>query len=238
MTLANSNIKTKVKKCKGTGKAKGFGCGEEIIPFDMNSYKFGLITGNHKCWLEWLGTKEGEKYLKSIGIKAEKKVKTKAKIELREKKKKLLTTSDLKKKLQPLVNKIARLIDTEKGCISCNHGWEGLPFRRKADGGHYTSVGSNESLRFNLFNIYKQCSICNTHLSGNEANYLKGLKRVYGESHAEYVNIELNKLYPLMQWSMMEIEFAIKEARTIIRDIESGKDYTRIEVNQRLKLYL
>lgn len=229
MNITNSNINSKNKPCKGVGYAIGFGCGESAL-----KRKYGLCKN---CYSKWLFLPENEEFKKKFFSLNKKKVDKDKKEFAKEKKKKLITTQDLKRKLQPLVNKIARLIDAEKGCISCNHGWEELPFRRKADAGHYTSVGSNESLRFNLFNIHKQCSICNTYLSGNQSKYIKGLKRVYGDDYAEYVDTELNKLFPLMKWSMIEIENAIKEARAVIKEIEIGKDYTRKEVNDKLGLY-
>ena len=52
--------------------------------------------------------------------------------------------------IQPIINEIARLIDYGHGCI-CTGSKNG-----KMNAGHYISVGSNDTLRFHLENIWLQ----------------------------------------------------------------------------------
>ena len=60
-------MKNKSKKCKGTGKAIGHGCGE----FSYNR-KFGLCMPCYRVWL--VTTEEGKEYIKKNTIRAKRKV--------------------------------------------------------------------------------------------------------------------------------------------------------------------
>ncbi len=81
------------------------------------------------------------------------------------------------KKTQDKCNEYIRLRDAEKVCISC-----GTSSNVKYDAGHYISAGASAALRFNEFNIHKQCSsYCNVHNSSNTVRYRQALVRLYGE---------------------------------------------------------
>ena len=149
-------------------------------------------------------------------------------------KEKLKTLSDWKKDLEVLVNGIVRLIDNEQSCISCPPT---TPIQ-KGFAGHFHSVGSNDSLRFNLFNIFRQCYSCNGNKGGAPIQYLAGLVRLYGEEYANYVHYDIVRLYPSIHLSVPEIKGAITVCRGIIRELEN-KNYvydaeTRISLR---KLY-
>jgi hypothetical protein len=97
------------------------------------------------------------------------------KADTRERKQKLKTKSDYLKEAQAAFNAYVRARDKDDACISCGNyvlddqiggGW---------DAGHYRSTGSAPHLRFNLHNCHKQCVKCNRFLSGNVAEYRKGL---------------------------------------------------------------
>lgn len=222
-------IEPKAKKCKGTGKAKGFGCGKTTL-----YRKYGLCKD--ECYPDWLlNSINGRKVLEKATLTGKKKAEKAKARKHREQKRKIKTLSMLKAELQKEVNTIVRLIDEDKTCISCNHGIDG--FTRQAHAGHFKSVGSNDSLRFHLDNNHKQCSICNNHLSGNVLEYKKGLTERYGNDYAELVDVELQKKYPVMKFSRPELEEAITTSRAIIRKIKKGKDFTRKQVNEILKLY-
>ena len=94
----------------------------------------------------------------------------------------LKTKSDYEKDLQKEVNTIVRLIDKGFVCIST-----GKPLNDKFDAGHFYSRGANATLRFNLFNIYAQSVYANQYLSGDQTNFISGLRQHYGNEHAEYV---------------------------------------------------
>ena len=86
--------------------------------------------------------------------------------------------------LQALVNKYVRLRDCAQGCISCDKpsSWSG-----QWHASHYYSRGHSASLRFNLWNIHKGCSVCNSHLSGNIGEYTPGLIAKIGNDRYEFL---------------------------------------------------
>lgn len=81
------------------------------------------------------------------------------------------------KELQAVFNRWIRARDAELPCISCGRPatWQG-----QWDAGHYRSVGSNPSSRFDPLNVNKQCGPCNVHLSGNLISYRAGLVQKIG----------------------------------------------------------
>jgi hypothetical protein len=222
-------IHTHKKKCKGTGPALGYGCGNpEYL------HKYGLCTSCFKKWL--FNSHEGKNYLERIRIRAKKKVEKKIRTEHKKEKEKLRSKSYYEGKLQNEINTIVRLIDTDKGCISCEHGWTGKA-TRQFHAGHRKSVGSNATLRFNLFNIFKQCSICNNFKSANEREYDKGIVKHYGQDMLDYIE-SLPGLYPELHLSIDDLKEKIIIARQIKKDILNGNDYTRKEINDKLSIYL
>ena len=110
--------------------------------------------------------------------------------ETRERKKKLLTRSDYLKLAQAAFNAYIRFRDRDDACISCGNyiladqpggGW---------DCGHYRSVGSAPHLRFHLLNAAKQCVKCNRYLSGNVAEYRKGLIKKIGQDLVDTIEAD------------------------------------------------
>ena len=228
MNRLNSTIKNKKKKCKGTGRAVTFGCGESFVPF-----KFGLCR---QCYIDWLlKSPSGKDTLEKLTIKGKKKVNTEKKKKLMADKKAIKTPSELKKDLQKEVNTIVRLIDHDKGCISCEHGW-GKPWTRVKNAGHRLSVGGHASTRFHMFNIYLQCSICNTWKSSNALEYDKGLVIHYSQEELDRCN-SLEAKYPLIKLTKTELHEKIIIAKRIVKLIKSGVVYTRDMVNKELGIY-
>jgi hypothetical protein len=221
-------IKPKIKLCKGTGKAIGNGCGMPEIP-----HKFGLCLSCFKKWV--FNTPEGELFLKSTQIRAKNDVKMQNRKEQAVKKEESRNKTYFEKQLETEVNAIVRLIDSEKGCISCLHGWE-TNFTRQAHAGHRLSIGSNATLRFNVFNIFKQCSICNNHKHANDREYDKGLIKHYGIEMLDYI-LQLPAQYPSLHLSKDELKESIQKARMIKKNILEGIDYTREEINQKIGIY-
>jgi hypothetical protein len=86
--------------------------------------------------------------------------------------------------LQAVVNQYVRLRDINDGCISCDKpsNWHG-----QFHCGHYYSRGHSSSLRFNLWNMHKQCSVCNNHLSGNIGEYTPRLIEKIGVDRFNYL---------------------------------------------------
>jgi hypothetical protein len=80
-------------------------------------------------------------------------------------------------KAQKMCNKYILARDRDKPCISC-----GNTNNVKYDAGHYLSRGHTAALRFNEFNIHKQCSAyCNQNNSGQAIRYRQALVNLYGE---------------------------------------------------------
>jgi hypothetical protein len=100
---------------------------------------------------------------------------------------KLKSKADYAREAQTEFNKFIRLRDADKPCISCGKHHTG-----QYHAGHYLSVGARPELRFEEQNVYKQCSVCNNHLSGNIVMYRMALVKQFGlqlvdwlESHHE-----------------------------------------------------
>lgn len=80
-------------------------------------------------------------------------------------------------KAQKICNQYILLRDKGKPCISCGNGND-----VKYDAGHYLSRGHSAALRFNEFNIHRQCSAyCNVNNSGQSIRYRQALVNLYGE---------------------------------------------------------
>ncbi|HWT68112.1 MAG TPA: recombination protein NinG [Pseudomonas sp.] len=97
--------------------------------------------------------------------------------EIKVRKEKLKTRADHLKDTQRAFNAWVRLRDAKLPCVSCGRHHQG-----KYDAGHYRTVGSNPALRFEPLNCHRQCSPCNTRLSGNIVNYrIELVKRIGAE---------------------------------------------------------
>jgi hypothetical protein len=136
----------------------------------------------------------------------------------------LKTLSDYRKELEQKINLIVRLIDLNQPCISCGR------VANKPFAGHYHSVGSNESLRFNLFNIFLQCFSCNGFKGGMLLDYGKGLRNIYGNEIKEYCEFTIVSEYKAVKLNQDEIVEATKKASEIVKQlIKADKDYTATE---------
>lgn len=98
----------------------------------------------------------------------------------REMKKKLITPSEHRKKLQTIFNRYIRLRDYGQNCISCEK-----PLGEKYHAGHLYSVGRFPELRFDEQNVHGQCHWCNIHLHGNGVLYRIGLLKKIGKEELE-----------------------------------------------------
>ena len=97
-------------------------------------------------------------------------------------KEKLKTKSDHAREAQQAFNAWVRERDADQPCISCGRHHQG-----QYHAGHYRSVGSAPELRFNVFNVNKQCVPCNVYLSSNAIDYRIGLIDKYGHEIVEAI---------------------------------------------------
>lgn len=101
---------------------------------------------------------------------------------LRERKVALKPRSKWLQEAQAAYNGWVRERDACLPCPSCRRNHEG-----QWHAGHYRSVGAMPSLRFNAYNVHRQCSACNSHLSGNLLEYRLGLIERIGQERVEWL---------------------------------------------------
>lgn len=142
----------------------------------------------------------------------------------------LKTLSEWKADLQRLINWIVRKIDEDKPCIARPNS-NGL-----MTAGHLYSVGSYPALRYHLWNIHKQSTHSNSHLSGDTSAYRQGIIIRYGESKLEYID-SLRAKYPVLKLSIPEIKDKIVMAKHIKSRLNKGEIITRDEINNELSIY-
>ena len=94
----------------------------------------------------------------------------------------LKSRADWAKEAQAAFNRWVRLRDAEKPCISCGRHHNG-----QYHAGHFLSRGARPELAYEPMNCHKQCSPCNTHLSGNIALYRQSLVAKIGLKQVEWL---------------------------------------------------
>ena len=217
--------------CKGKGSAKGYGCNIEYRP--TSSLRKGLCN---KCWPIFLtDSPEGNEMLRKSIKNAKKGIEIQSKKETRQRKVELMTKHDHEKLLEAIINSIVRMIDIDRGCISCEHGWKDK-FTRQRHAGHRYSVKAFPAIRFNVFNIFKQCSICNNWLSGNETKYDKGILEHWGQEYLDKLE-EIKLKYQELHLSIPDLQQAMKNATEIKKQILKGKYFGREEINNSIGIY-
>jgi len=139
-----------------------------------------------------------------------------ARFDIKRLKEKNITHGDYEGMLQTEINTIVRLID--KGHVCMSHGKHG----KKINAGHYHSIGSNNSLRFNLENIWLQCESCNGYKGSNRSGYDKGLVETYGQTYFLRINQDIVREYPLVKMSIPELKEKIVIAREIVKELKAA----------------
>jgi len=231
--ISGRTFKDTSKPCKGLGIAKGHGCG---LPSKNRKNGLGISC----CYAKWLySTPEGLSKIKASTISVKKQTKKVEREKTKAAKEGLKTLSDYKKELQALINSMVRFIDRNCVCISSQK-----PLNEKYDAGHYYSVGSNDTIRFNLLNIYAQSVYSNRHLSGDLINFTSGLTAMYGIEHLERV-IGL-KMAPVIKLSIPEAKEKIKIAKSELSRLKAeNKSFfnsneriqERENINKKLSIY-
>lgn len=138
---------------------------------------------------------------------------------VRQMKAELRTHSDYVQILQKVFNEYIRLRDKDKPCISCGKPLEGV-----YHSGHFHSVGRCPELRFNEDNAHGQCVQCNTHLSGNLANYSNNLPKRIGWERYEELFAPRNP----EKLTIQEIKEKIIHYKNKIKDYEKNKSNINI----------
>lgn len=126
--------------------------------------------------------------------------------EIKVRKERLKSRADYLKDTQIAFNAWVRERDAMLPCVSCGRHHQG-----KYDAGHYRTVGSNPALRFEPLNCHRQCSPCNTRLSGNIVNYRIELVKRIGAEKVEWLEGPHEpKKYTIEELKAMTAEYRAK----------------------------
>lgn len=193
----------KAKRCKGTGIAKGYGCGK------MTAYRiYGL--GKMCCYADWLlNSENGKVKLQKATLKV-----TKPRLELEAKELEKKEKSKIKillNKAKTIVHSYIRERDIYKPCISCGCEWSDT-----FEAGHFFSAYKYPSIRFHLDNINGQCLQCNRYLDGNFDNYsLRLPERIGNERYENIINLAKKSKQNLHVWSSEELQSIITNVKLL-----------------------
>ena len=186
---------SKEKPCKGTGKAKGLGCGKLTF---HRIYGLGKMCGCYSDWL--LNSEQGKIKLAKATLKA-----TKPRLELEQAAKDRCNRSTLSKeivKTQMLVNAYVRQRDKGKPCISQNIG-----YLKNFDAGHLYSKNQYSAIRFDLDNIHGQSIYANRYLEGDFDNYLINLETRIGKEKLDALNEKAKQCKrEVKKWTIPELK--------------------------------
>lgn len=166
------------------------------------------VCGNVECAIAWSALER-----KKIELAAAKKDRK----ETTEKKLALKGLSYWEGRTERACNALVRARDPDV-CISC-----GTTQSPAFHAGHYKSVGSNSTLRFNLFNINKQCVQCNLHKGGNATNYRIGLIKKIGLEEVE----KLEVWHPPQKMTIEYCQQLESEFKQQLKEIKNGLPNTR-----------
>lgn len=152
----------------------------------------------------------------------------------------LKTKSDYERELQSEINAIVRLIDFSHPCIATQ------TMNGKMNAGHFLSVGSHPSVRFNLLNIWIQSEHSNSHKSGDSLRYRDGLEELYGKEFTDNLYSHLKQTEPI-KLSIEDLKEKKRIARVIISaykklnqwqiNSNSERMRLRLEFNRQLGIY-
>jgi hypothetical protein len=145
------------------------------------------------------------KYSAAQNKKKAKEVKEKVK----QVKESLKTKKDYIKILQIVFNKYIRKRDEKKGCISCS-----TKVAEEFHAGHYIPT-TYQYLRFNEYNVHKQCSKCNTHLRGNQVAYRENLIKKIGLERVLILEADRHKEFNL---SIEDLKYLIIKYKELAKD--------------------
>lgn len=203
-------ILNKPKPCKGTGKAKGYGCGSLEL---KRTYGLGYNCGCYSKWL--LNTKEGKEKIKRATLKA-----TKNRRELEQgikQKKERQSLSYLKTNVTAIVHQYIRARDKGKSCISC-----GIPYKSNFDAGHYFKAELYSSLKYHSDNIHGQCIRCNRPKDGNLSQYQINLpKRIGQDKYDELVKLADQEKKLNFKWDREELKKIKDKFKLLLKELKN-----------------
>ena len=222
-------MKLNSKKCKGTGRAAGFGCG------DMSSNrKYGLSLTGCKCYQNWLfSTDAGKEVLSKTTLQASKKVTKEKKKEkttaIREMQYSNKSIAKLIQEARIPFQKLIRMRDHGKPCVCCG-GHLGYNLGDR-DAGHFLKAELYTGLIFHPDNVHGQRKYCNDHLGGNEAEYSVNLPSRIGMDRFRYL-IENKARLRMYRWGREQLYEMKTHYLSELRKVEKGiKTIDQVDFN-------
>ena len=204
-------MKSKEKPCKGTGIAKGYGCGK------ITAHRvYGL--GKMCCYSNWLlNSENGKIKLSKITLKV-----SKPRLKFEEYKferKKTNNISQLIQSTKKVCHEYIRLRDKGNSCISC-----GTPWNQDFQAGHFYKAELFSSIKFNSLNIHGQCVQCNIRKEGNESQYRVNLPDRIGKHDFDKLNYlaSLEKKINF-KWDREKLIKIRKEYRNKLKELTKTK---------------
>ena len=183
----------KPKKCKNPA------CGISFPP-----QRLGQSVCSPKCGLA----------IKDVNqAKARKSLAQVERCQIKVRKEKLKSRADYLKDTQQAFNAWVRARDAALRCVSCGRHHQG-----KYEAGHYRTVGSNPALRFEPMNCHRQCSPCNTRLSGNIVNYRIELVKRIGAEAVEW----LEGPHEAKKYTVDELKAMTADYRAKTKELKKG----------------
>jgi hypothetical protein len=175
----------KLKKCKGTGKAKGHGCGEQMI-----LKRYALCSNCFRLWL--LNTPEGNEVLNKSTLRASKQVKQEKKRDIRKKKRELNDGNSMHL-ADTYFSRYIRIYHSHEGKCTCYTCGDIKPIK-EVDNGHYMKR-QHKNTRYHENNCRPQCKTCNGDIkhNGKQIEFREHLVNELGESQVLEVE-ELSRM--------------------------------------------
>ena len=210
------------KICKGTSKAKNFGCGEQL-PFSerngLKTYKakygLGLDCGCYQKWL--LNSDTGKEILSQTITKIKE-----PRIELEkafEENKKNKSLSYLIQNTVNICHEYIRLRDKYKPCISC-----GEPWHDDFQACHLYPAGKYSSLKFDEMNISGGCRGCNLFEEGNESGYRVGFIKRYSKGQLDLLDSKaLLEKKQGFKWDRIKLKEIQNYYKQKLKDLQNAK---------------
>lgn len=165
-------IEPKEKPCKGTGLAKGYGCGRKT---KHRVYGIGKMCGCYNDWL--LNSENGKIKIANAQLSAKAKVQ---KQQIRTTKEEKDNLKDWSAELQVKINWIVRMIDVGLLCLARGYGGQ-------MHAGHVYARGGNSTMKFHLHNIHRQCAQSN-HNQNDDGLLREGVVNEYGQRYMDYIS--------------------------------------------------
>ena len=175
-----------MKKCKGTGNAKGFGCGIELPYSERNGIKtynatYGL--GHEcKCYYSWLSgdSEKAKEILYKTIIKGKEKLKKEKRLKHRKLKNELNSSKNMGL-ADIYFSRYIRVLNSVNGNCTCYTCGVIKPIKN-VDNGHFIKR-EHKATRYHEKNCKPQCKTCNGDIkhNGKQLEFRENLVREYDE---------------------------------------------------------